>query len=85
MRMALLVPPDVLRQLEALPAIDRKRILDALQAVATNLEVRQPFVTALVGRPGAWRLRKGDWRAVYRVVAGDVVVDAVGHRREIYR
>lgn len=83
--MALLVPPDVLRQLEALPAIDRKRILDALQAVATNLEVRQPFVTALVGRPGAWRLRKGDWRAVYRVVAGDVVVDAVGHRREIYR
>jgi mRNA-degrading endonuclease RelE of RelBE toxin-antitoxin system len=39
----------------------------------------------MVGRPGVWRVRRGDWRAVYRVERGDVVVDRVAHRREVYR
>lgn len=83
--MALLILPDVLRQLAGMPKRDRERMLMALETVAADLTVRQSFVTEMVGRPGAWRLRKGDWRAVYRIVEGDVVVDAVGHRREIYR
>jgi hypothetical protein len=37
------------------------------------------------GEPtGRLRVRQGDWRAVFRVVDGDVVVLAVGHRREVY-
>jgi mRNA-degrading endonuclease RelE of RelBE toxin-antitoxin system len=39
----------------------------------------------LVGLPGLFRVRQGDWRAVYAVEDGDVVVDRVAHRREVYR
>jgi len=53
--------------------------------VAADPERRHPFATEMVGRPGVWRARKGDWRAVYRVEGGDVVVDRVAHRREVYR
>ncbi|MGH7057326.1 MAG: type II toxin-antitoxin system RelE family toxin [Acetobacteraceae bacterium] len=83
--MALLIPPDVLRQLATMPKRDRERVLAALQTVATDLGVRPSFVTEMVGHPGVWRLRKGNWRAAYRIVGDDIVVDAVGHRREIYR
>jgi mRNA-degrading endonuclease RelE of RelBE toxin-antitoxin system len=42
-------------------------------------------MTEIVGDPGTWRLRQGDWRVVFRFDGGDVVVDPVGHRREVYR
>jgi mRNA-degrading endonuclease RelE of RelBE toxin-antitoxin system len=42
-------------------------------------------VTELVGADGLWRLRKGDWRAVFRIHQGDVIVDRVGNRKDIYR
>jgi mRNA interferase RelE/StbE len=83
--MALLIPPDVLKQLAAMPKADRKRLLDALATVAVAPTERVAFVTQLVGQPGVWRLRKGDWRAVFRIYQGDVIVDRVGHRREVYR
>ena len=85
MRMALIIPPDVFKQIASMPKGDRARVFEALQMVAADLSTRQPFVTEMVGEPGVWRLRKGDWRAVYRVVEGDVVVDAIAHRREVYR
>lgn len=66
--MALLIPPDVLDQLAGLPKADRKRVLEALEAVAADPGFRWPFVTEMVGLAGVWRLRKGDWRAVYRLV-----------------
>lgn len=40
-------------------------------------------VKRLRGRPGA-RLRIGDWRVVFYVEDGTIVVAAVGHRRDIY-
>jgi mRNA-degrading endonuclease RelE of RelBE toxin-antitoxin system len=82
--MALIFPPDVLKELSGLPRRDQQRILEALSAVAAKPGYRLPFVTELKGRPGVWRLRKGDWRAVYRPVDGDVVVDRIAHRREVY-
>lgn len=80
-----LIPLDVLKQMASLPKADRKRILEALEAVAAAPNVRQPFVTEMVGQPGVWRLRKGDWRAAYRMEGGNVVVIWVMHRREAYR
>ncbi|MEO5336857.1 MAG: type II toxin-antitoxin system RelE/ParE family toxin [Magnetospirillum sp. WYHS-4] len=40
----------------------------------------------LTGHPG-FRARHGDWRAVYRLdlETEEMVVDRVGHRREVYR
>ncbi|HVA12408.1 MAG TPA: type II toxin-antitoxin system RelE/ParE family toxin [Stellaceae bacterium] len=83
--MALLIPPEVIRQLAAMPRADRKRLLDALDGVAAAPTARFAFTTQMIGQPGVWRLRKGDWRAVFRIYQGDVIVDRVGHRREVYR
>jgi mRNA interferase RelE/StbE len=83
--MALLIPPDVVKQLAGIPKADRQRLLDALEMVAAKPTKRFPFTTQLVGQPGVWRLRKGEWRAVFRIHRSDVILDRVGHRREVYR
>ena len=83
--MALLFVAAAAREIERMPKADRDRLMQALQAVADEPSRRLPFVTEMAGRPGEWRLRKGNWRAIYRVEQQDVVVLLVGHRREIYR
>ncbi len=40
-------------------------------------------VKRLKGRAGS-RLRIGDWRIIFYIEGGTIVVVAVGHRREIY-
>jgi mRNA-degrading endonuclease RelE of RelBE toxin-antitoxin system len=83
--MAVIIPPDLLRQLAAVPRRDRERLLQALEMVAAEPARRFSFITELVGQPGVWRLRKGDWRAVYRMRGTDVILDRVGNRRDVYR
>ena len=83
--MALFIPGIVLKQMRAMPKADQARIIEALELVAADLTVRMPFVTEMIGEPGAWRLRKGDWRAIFVIEGTDVVVTRVGNRREVYR
>jgi|HubBroStandDraft_5_1064220.scaffolds.fasta_scaffold225866_1 mRNA-degrading endonuclease RelE of RelBE toxin-antitoxin system len=83
--MGLIIPPDVLPQLATIPKRDRERLLQALEMVAAEPQRRFAFITEMIGRPGVWRLRKGGWRAVYRIRDNDVVVDRVGNRRDVYR
>lgn len=83
--MGLKIPSDVLPQLVAMPKRDRERLLEALELIAADPRRRFSFATEMVGQPGLWRLRKGDWRAVYRLRGGDVVVDRVGNRKDVYR
>ena len=83
--MALIFPTAVLKQMKAVPKADQARIIKALEQVSRNLSGRMPFVTEMVGEPGAWRLRKGDWRATFVIDGTDVVVTRIGNRREIYR
>ena len=71
--------------MKAVPKADQARIIEALELVADNPAVRMNFVTEMIGEPGVWRLRKGDWRATFVIDGGDVVVTRVGNRREIYR
>jgi mRNA-degrading endonuclease RelE of RelBE toxin-antitoxin system len=70
--------------MKTMPKADSTRIVAALEQVAGDLTKRLPFVTEMVGQPGVWRLRKGNWRAVYTIEDGDVVVTKVGNRKEIY-
>ena len=83
--MALIIPIAVLKQMKAMPNADQARIIEALEQVAGNPGTRMNFVTEMVGEPGVWRLRKGDWRATFVIEGADVVVTRVGNRREIYR
>jgi mRNA-degrading endonuclease RelE of RelBE toxin-antitoxin system len=56
-----------------------------LDAIAAAPDVQHPGVVALVGLQGGFRVRQGDWRAVFSIEDGDVIVDRVAHRREVYR
>ncbi len=83
--MALLIPPRVFKQLATLPKAEARRLLDRLEKIAEAPEKLHPNVVPLVGEPGAFRLRQGNWRAVFSIEEGDVIVERVAHRREVYR
>ena len=83
--MALLIPPTVFKQLAAMPKADARRMLDRLEEIADAPEKPHPNVVPLVGEPGVFRARQGNWRAVFSIEEGDVIVDRVAHRREVYR
>ena len=76
--------PAAARQLRRLDKPVQKRL--ALAVARLGADPRPPGVKALIGRLGALRLRVGDWRVVYEVQDGRliVLVIAVGHRREVY-
>ena len=69
---------------------DRKLDLGAstVQAAIELLaqDPRPPRARKLVGGAGEWRVRTGDYRIVYEIHDGRLVVlvVAVGHRREVY-
>ena len=77
--------PAAVRQLRKLEGPNRKRILRAIAGLADD--PRPSGVKALVGVPHALRIRVGDYRIVYEVHDGRLVVLvlALGHRREVYR
>ena len=79
------LPLVVRKQLEAVPRADAARLLNRLVTIAAKPAEQHPNVVALVGQPGTFRVRQGDWRAVFSIADGKVVVIAIGHRREIYR
>lgn len=79
------ISPAAARQLRKLDPPARRRIQAAVELLAD--EPRPPGAKKLVGGRGEWRVRTGDFRIVYEIWDGAVVVVvlAVGHRREIYR
>ena len=67
-----------------LPDNIQTRIARAMLALETN--PRPSGVVKLAGREG-WRIRAGDYRVIYTIndAKKEVVIFAIGHRREIYR
>jgi len=78
------VAPAALRQLRKLDQPARCRIQAAIELLADN--PRPPGAKKLVGGEGEWRVRTGDYRIIYQIHDGCLVVlvVSVGHRREIY-
>jgi mRNA interferase RelE/StbE len=81
----LVIPSKVFKQLAALPKADARRLLERLEGIAAAPDALHLGVTGLVGELGAYRVRQGDWRAIFRIEEGDVIVDRIAHRREVYR
>lgn len=79
------ISPAAARQLRKLDVSARQRIDGVIALLAEN--PRPPSGRRLVGGEGAWRVRTGDYRVIYDIDDGVLVVlvIAVGHRREIYR
>ena len=73
------------RQLRKLDPPARRRVQAAIELLSSD--ARPPAATQLVGGGGEWRVRTGDYRIVYEIHDGEllVLVLAVGHRRDVYR
>ena len=67
------------------PGAVLKRIRDAIDDLAN--EPRPDGVAKLQGADDLWRIRVGDYRIVYSINDGKLLVLVVrlGHRREIYK
>jgi mRNA-degrading endonuclease RelE of RelBE toxin-antitoxin system len=82
---ALIVLSRVASAFAAMPRADAKRLHTRLERIAEDPLALQIGVKPLVGRVGVFRVRQGDWRAVYSVEDGDVIVERIGHRKMVYR
>ena len=81
----LLYHPDVLKH--DLPKIPRN-IKEAIRRAIETRLAEEPF---MVGEPlrqslkGHRKLRVGDYRVIYRVEGGEIIILKIGHRKEVYR
>lgn len=78
------VAPAAARQLRKLDPRIRRRVQAAIDLLESN--PRPPAAIQLVGGSGEWRVRTGDYRIIYEIHDGKLVVLVlrVGHRRDIY-
>jgi mRNA interferase RelE/StbE len=84
MTYSITLAPSAARQLRKFDPDARRRIQAALELLA--VEPRPPAAIRLVGGSGEWRVRTGDYRIVYEIKDGQllILVLRIGHRREIY-
>jgi mRNA-degrading endonuclease RelE of RelBE toxin-antitoxin system len=77
---------EALRSLVELARSDIAQAPRLLQVVKAFVEERRGDVKKLQGRPGEWRLRSGDWRAIFmRSPDGPgIVILAIDNRRDAY-
>ena len=80
----ILIKPSAVKELEALPAKDRRRLVVRLQKLSSD--PRPPGSEKLSGHD-LYRIRQGNYRVLYSVedLALIVLVIKIGHRREVYR
>jgi len=73
------------KELAALPRDVQRRVVKRLSGLA--IAPRPAGARAMTGSAGAYRLRIGDYRVVYRVLDEErmVRVGPIGHRRDVYR
>ena len=85
MRWQLRIEPRAERALLALPEDVRRRLGRRIDRL--RFDPRPPGCLKLKGREGAWRLRVGDYRIIYRIEDAVLVVLVieVAHRRDVYR
>lgn len=77
--------PAARRQLRKLDPQARRRVQAAIDLLGDD--PRPPAATQLVGGAREWRVRTGDYRIVYEIHDGEllVLVVGLGHRRDVYR
>ncbi len=78
------IKPSAVKELEAVPAKDRRRIATKIQALATN---PRPVGCEKLAGHDKYRVRQGNYRVLYTIEDDSLVVTviAIGNRRDIYR
>ena len=82
----LVIKPSATQELDAVePKKLRQRLVRAIEELAA--EPRPPGCEKLAGGTDLYRIREGDYRAIYAIEDRDCLVRVlkVGHRREVYR
>ena len=76
--------PAAARQLRKFDPQTRRRLQAVIELLSD--EPRPPAATRLVGGAGEWRARTGDYRVIYEIHDGEllVLVLRMAHRREVY-
>ncbi|TQN42167.1 mRNA interferase RelE/StbE [Blastococcus colisei] len=76
--------PAAMRQLRKLDPAGRRRVQAVIDLLADD--PRPPAARQLVGGAGEWRVRTGDFRIIYEIHDGQllILVIKVGHRRDVY-
>ena len=79
-----MLKPSAIKELEALPTKDRRKIITRIEGLAS--EPRPHGCEKLSGLE-QYRVRPGDYRVVYSIDddVKVVLVVKVGHRRDVYR
>ena len=78
------IKPSAVKELEALQAQDRHRVIARIESLAEDC--RPPGCQKLTGGD-RYRVRQGPLRVLYEVDDGTRIVTVVkiGHRRDVYR
>ena len=73
-----------MRDLQELDTQVVRRILKKLDWVSSNFARVVP--KPLTGEfKGTYKLRIGDWRVIYTIEGDGMIIQSIGHRREIYK
>ncbi len=85
--MRLLLEKPARKGLDRMPAKAADAMLARLERIAADPFGHHPNVTAMQGMKDAFRLRQGDWRAVYRLDRGAnaMLIVLVDVRGGVYR
>ena len=85
--MRLLLEKDARKGLDRMPHKAAAAMMDRLETIAAAPFGKHSNVKPLVGEKDAFRLRQGNWRAVYRIerIAGEMRVVLVDVRGSVYR
>ena len=78
------IKPSAVKELEAIPAKDRRRIATKIQALASN---PRPVGCEKLAGHDKYRIRQGNYRVLYTIEDDVLIVTviAIGNRREVYR
>jgi len=80
-----IIKPSAEKQLDRLPASDRRRVVAALEDL--RRDPRPPGCVKLTGEDDLWRIRVGVYRVVYQIrdVELTMLVVRIAHRKDVYR
>ncbi|MCL2224041.1 MAG: type II toxin-antitoxin system RelE/ParE family toxin [Defluviitaleaceae bacterium] len=77
--MRLIILSDPRKYLRKLADKERQRLISAILALPKG------DVRPLVNEDSAFRLRVGDWRVMYHIKDGDIIIRKIGSRGDIYK
>ncbi|MGH2360511.1 MAG: type II toxin-antitoxin system RelE family toxin [bacterium] len=80
----LLIKPSAVKDLEALPAKDRRRVVSRIRGLAS---APRPAGCEKLSGLELYRVRQDSYRVLYTVHDAEqiIIVIKIGHRRDVYR